>query len=188
MLRRAHARAPRRACTHTHAGDHIKLRALGLAKPCSHSRILPALLTSVSTPESSLKKKKPPLYVRAGLFTLKTKKKGGARHDSEVQRVCVRHGPSDGVTWRVLFCFDRLRDVYTPCRRDDTLAANKNTRCRRVCPCVAHTRPSLHIQDVFVQSGPKYEPFKLQRFSKAGWGRRERLWSPTCGDRGQRYR
>lgn len=43
---------------HVHTEDHIKLRALGLAEPRSHSRNLPALLTSVSTPKKKREKKK----------------------------------------------------------------------------------------------------------------------------------
>lgn len=53
----------------THTGDHIKLRALGLAEPRSHSRNLPALLTGVSLPENS-SQKNPPLYVWTNSFTL----------------------------------------------------------------------------------------------------------------------
>lgn len=71
---RARAHVQKRACTgtHTHTEDHIKLRALGLAEPRSHSRNLPALLTSVSKLENSLQKtkQKTPSYVRADSFTL----------------------------------------------------------------------------------------------------------------------
>lgn len=63
-------RIPTHTPRHTHRRDRIKLRASGLAEPCSHSRNLPAMLTSVSMPLKLNSLKKPPPYVWTNSFTL----------------------------------------------------------------------------------------------------------------------
>lgn len=67
---------------HTLTGDHIKLRALGLAEPPSHNRNLRALLTSVSMPVNSEKR-----LLRTSGPTLSHLKRAGS--DSELKWICV---------------------------------------------------------------------------------------------------
>lgn len=73
---------------HTHTGDHTKLRALGLAEPHSHSRNLPALLTSVSTPEKSSQKKTTQKQTSLCLSGLTLSHLQSAGSDSELQWIC----------------------------------------------------------------------------------------------------
>lgn len=93
--------------THTHTGDHIKLSALGLAEPHSHSRNLPALLTSVSVPA------KPPSAGPARRSHLQS-----ADGDSEPQRLCEAAWLSHQ---SALLCFDPSRTCINWCYRNDTL-------------------------------------------------------------------
>lgn len=160
---------------HTHTGDHIKLRALGLAEPHSHSRNLPALLTSVSIPEKSSQKntQKQTSLCLSGL-TLSHLQSAGS--DSELQWICEAE-PAWLSHQSALLCFDPSRTCINWCYHNDTLAEHQVFL--GLSMCWSYPPAPGYVCAIRVE----YEHLNCKKSSREGsCSARKRLWSPTCGD------